>query len=358
LLWIDSQSGEGICRRPLYRERGKIRWPAHVSLVMLALLVEVSGNAAADDRGALPPVSMRRLYGDELRAARNARNEADRRRAAYEEQYRTPVRKSVTEEAAFKEVVSAYLKVINIYEGTQFEAYASMRLAGAYQYRGETAKSIEQLSIVPRKFPGTKDASDAILSLASVHASLLNDPAGAVEWLKRIPAPPGAGEDGVVPPDKYDERHVQYISAQISLAEAEAKLGHMESARERFEELARRYPQHRSYFEGVQPVHLRPSQKDTVRDEAVRLLEEASPVETSAVEAEPTRVAERSAAPQETGDEGSPSCIPLLWPIMAAAVIALGVLVWYTRRRTARGNRNALPGSVDTTEKEESDERE
>ena len=85
---------------------------------------------------------------------------------------------------------------------------------------------------------------DAYFTVGLMHLQALHDPAAAIPWFAKIKPPSGADEKGVVSDEKYDEAHALYLSAQMQLAKSEAMVGQVAEAKERHEQLMRRYPQY------------------------------------------------------------------------------------------------------------------
>jgi hypothetical protein len=217
----------------------------------MALSLLAGRARAGEEAGGRPaPVTMRRLRGEERRAAREARDRADRLRADYEAVYGGPFpdKKDEAEAAAFAEAESAYKEVMAKYAGTDIAAYCHLRLAGLYQFRKDYGAATKVIEDLARRYAGTKHETEAYFSMGLMHLQARHDPAAAIPWFQKVVAPPGAGKDGSVAEEDYSPAHALYISAQQCIAKCEIRLGRPADASRRYEALAKRYPQYAKSF--------------------------------------------------------------------------------------------------------------
>ena len=210
-----------------------------------AVVCLFAGSLVFAAEGTSPgPRRPRRLWGADRRAAREARDLADISRAAFEKRYRRKDSMPAGEDEAAAEIVAAYEDVITKWPDSKIAAYCGIRLAGFHQFRRDYAKASATAEKVARAFPGTVHEMDAYFTIGLMHLQALHDPAAAIPWFAKIQPPPGADENGVVSDEKYDEAHSLYLSVQLQLAGCEAMVGQVAEAKERHEQLVRRYPQY------------------------------------------------------------------------------------------------------------------
>ena len=203
------------------------------------------GSLASGAAGLAPqPKRLRRLLGEERRAARAARGRADRLRAEYDAKYGRPDAMPPGEAQAFQDVVAAYRDAIAKGKGSEIEAYCLIRLAAVYKYRGDYPTAIAQLKAVPERFARTKYEARAYIGLGLLQLHAYRDPAQALNWFAKVRRPGAPGDDRPVPGSAYDTFEEQYLCAQLHLARCEILVGRAEEAENRYERLARRYPQY------------------------------------------------------------------------------------------------------------------
>jgi len=235
------------------RRGGAARWPrAGAPALRCVLLCTLSGLAAT--AGAGQP--LRRLWGAELRAAREARDHADRLRTAYEAKYGRPDVMPAGEAKAAGEVESAYRDAMARSAGSGIEASCGLWLAGFYEFRRQYDKASAQAEQVARDFAGTVHEMRAYFTVGLMHLQARHDPRTAIRWFQKIVPPETAKESGSVPPERYGVHDKLYLSAQMRLAKSEAMLGLYEEAKHRHEQLARRYPQYKSHIATVGETEL------------------------------------------------------------------------------------------------------
>lgn len=122
-------------------------------------------------------------------------------------------------------------------------------MCAPYKQLRRPHEAINQAKIAAEMFAGTSYEARAYSSIGNIYLQQLRDPNTAIAWFEKIPKPIINSPDGTVPPEEYGEVHMQYVSAQKSIARCEIKLGKAQDAIERFEELSQRYPQYRESFE-------------------------------------------------------------------------------------------------------------
>ena len=231
------------------------------ALVLGACALTADLVSAGEQAGAKPR-PLRRLRGQELRDAREARGQADRLRAAFESAYgrRSPLKEG--REEAFKEAEAAYRKVIEQYPDTEVAAYCLVRLSGLYQFAGRRDKAEAVLKDVVTRFAGTEYESKAYFELGLHYLQALHDPGAAIPWLGKVQPPATAGDDGVVPQRAYSVADKRYIGAQQTLAKCEVRLGRPADAAARIEALADRYPYYVKSFGGTVRFEVRSALSD------------------------------------------------------------------------------------------------
>lgn len=204
-----------------------------------------AGCAVLAGEGAEPPrPALRELAGPELRDAQQARDRADLLRAAYERPRQGP-KGAEKDEGEFAKVVVAYADAIERYSGTDIAAYCQVRLAGFYQFGREYDKAAKVLSDLAQRYAGTEYEARAYFSSGLMHLQARHDPASALPWFEKVPAPATAGDDGTVSNAKYGVPDKLHLSAQQSAAKCEVRLGRPADAARRIEALGKRYPQYR-----------------------------------------------------------------------------------------------------------------
>lgn len=182
------------------------------------------GNPPAAQRTPLPPVGqVRQLQGQEYSAAVDARDNADQLRAAYENARSRQRRAQAAPPPAandpeFDHVVAAYRQVIVNYPGTQFEHDCRLRLAGAYQYRGQFDRTLEETKQNAERFAGTKLGMESLQAVALTYLQALHDPAQAAAWFDRLKSAAGTLRD-------EDERLKWQVAATQGLARCETERG-------------------------------------------------------------------------------------------------------------------------------------
>ena len=116
------------------------------------------------------------------------------------------------------------------------------RLSGLYKFAGHRDKAEAVLKDIATRFAGTVRESKAYFSLGLHFLQACHDPAAAIPWLEKVPPPPTAGDDGVVPQRAYSVADKRYIGAQQTLAKCQVRVGRPADAAARIEALADRYP--------------------------------------------------------------------------------------------------------------------
>jgi len=236
-------------------------WKAVVLCAFLVQLIE--DVPASSSNTALVQGRFRPLYGEQLLAARQARDAANVLLEEYKRLHLGPpltafrnelkhsehAYRSEQEAGDFERVVSAFEDIVKKYEGTEIAAYAQLRLCEPYKYRGDARRAINQAKLTAKTFAGTRYEAKAYMTTGNIYLQHLHDPAKAVAWFERIPKPATDSNDGVVRPSEYNEAHVLYLSAQQQMAKCEIKLGKATDAIERYEQLSGHYPQFKAHLD-------------------------------------------------------------------------------------------------------------
>jgi hypothetical protein len=155
------------------------------------------------DRAPLPPVNqIRELQGQEYSNAVDARDAADLLRAAYEGARSRRLGNAAPPPAAndveFDRVAAAYRQAIARYPGTEFEHSCRTRLAGAYQFRGQFDRAIDEAKQDAERFEGTKLGLEAIQSVGLIYLQAIHDPAQAKVWFNKLKIAAGTINDDQV----------------------------------------------------------------------------------------------------------------------------------------------------------------
>ncbi|MBM4039959.1 MAG: hypothetical protein FJ290_15760 [Planctomycetes bacterium] len=214
-----------------------------------AVALLLIGCAVLAGEGEPPRPPLRELTGPELRDAQQMRDRADLLRAAYERPRQGP-KGAEKDEGEFAKVVVAYADAIEKYSGSDIAAYCQVRLAGFYQFGREYDKATKVLSDLAQRYAGTEHEAQAYFTLGLMHLQARHDPASALPWFQKVPAPPTAGDDGAVPDRSYGQPDKLYLSSQQSAARCEIRLGKPADAARRIEALGKRYPQYKKSIDG------------------------------------------------------------------------------------------------------------
>ena len=164
------------------RERRRTRlaraaWAGGLLAVMLASAAECRAAAVEPAKG--PTRRLRELHGAELKAARAARNRADRLRVEHEGSFGRADRMPAGEDPAFQNVAAAYRSVIDRYPDTEIAAYCALKLAGLHKYRGGYAAARAEAEKVAAAYGGTKYGRHAIMAVALSHLQCERGPSRA-----------------------------------------------------------------------------------------------------------------------------------------------------------------------------------
>lgn len=148
----------------------------------------------------LPPVgALRQQPHEEYSAAVDARDAADRRRAAYEKSHRPGRAKNPDDQARqdddFAEVVTLYRQAINRFPATEIECDLRIRLAGAYQYRGQFDLALQEAKQAAERFAGTPPGLSATHTVGLIYLQAMHDKRQAEVWFQRLRAEAGAIKD-------------------------------------------------------------------------------------------------------------------------------------------------------------------
>ena len=222
-------------------------------IVVLALVVAVvltlvaAVHRAATGGGA----SVRALDPKEHHAATQALREARGLMQRYRRLRRPPVARTPEEAEEFEAAATAFKRTLAQYPGTEIEFECRFGLSTLHQYRGQWDQASQALREADKRFAGTPYASRVWHRTGLAYLQGFHDPASAIPWLEKIPAPPGADEDGVVPEEAYDQAQSEYVAVQQTLMRCEVQLGRPQGATRRCEALARRYPQYRDSVNGM-----------------------------------------------------------------------------------------------------------
>lgn len=246
-----------------------------VASVLAVLLV---ASFALGQETPSEPVKIRRLSGEELRAAREARDRADRMWAEFQKRYRwhrprNAAEKHITPDdpAAnhlFEKVASAYRDVLKKYPRTEVAAYCALHLGGLYGYRREYDKAIAMAKQMAKDYRGTEYEAKAYFTIALMHLQSRHDPASAIPWLEKIPLPevrhpdsiqkPAVGKDGKrwTREDEawwnrerpralsaYHQARKNVVSVQELIAKCEIRLGKPYEAAKRYDKLIELFPE-------------------------------------------------------------------------------------------------------------------
>lgn len=218
-----------------------------------------------------PPTELRELWGTEYADAQKAVDTADRLRAAFETRYSwhpSSQLKPSSEEAKqdAEKVMAAYAEVAASYPHTDIAACSSTRLAGFYQYLGQTAKAIDTAKEVASTYEHTQYASKAAFEVGLLYLQAAHNPTAAIEWFKKIPAP----KDGPIDTDKeYNAAAKLHLAAQQQIARSAMTMGRRDVARGVFSRLQERYPKYRKAFVREMDV-----QDDTALHPALGMVDE------------------------------------------------------------------------------------
>ena len=111
--------------------------------LLIALVLAAGALMAAPGSAGQPagPRQLRRLRGQERREAGEARDKADRLRAAFQRAYGGRNPRQEGREQAFKEAETAYHQVIMQYPDTEIAAYCYQRLSGLHGFAGNPDKA-------------------------------------------------------------------------------------------------------------------------------------------------------------------------------------------------------------------------
>jgi tetratricopeptide (TPR) repeat protein len=125
----------------------------------------------------------------------NARDAADRLRAAFEEAHKAgPIPEHAdAAEAEFDGVVRAYEDAISRDTADHAEVarvvtYCRLRLAGAYQFVGRFERAAEVAEEAVDHAEGTPEEAEACFNVGLVYLPAMHKPAEALPWLKRARA--------------------------------------------------------------------------------------------------------------------------------------------------------------------------
>jgi len=194
-----------------------------------------------------PLTELREIWGREYGEAQQASGAADILRATFEGRYATypdigPQSSSEKARQDAEAVIAAYTKVITSYPYTEIAAYAAIRLAGFYQYLGQTAKAIDTAKDVATTYQYTLYGPKAAFETGLLYLQAADNPAAAVKWFQKVPAPTDSPIDSH---EKYDEAANLYLAAQLHIARSAMTMGRRDIAREVFDRLGERYPMYR-----------------------------------------------------------------------------------------------------------------
>lgn len=220
-----------MMRRVRGPRRG-LRWGVGCQALWAAFALSAAAlapaQALAGEDAAPPRARLRRLRGQERRAASDSRNLADQLRADYQRAYRGRHPKKEGEAAAFQEAEAAYKEVPKKYPGTEIAAYCHLRLSGLYKLRRDYKAAEALLKQMARLYAGTSYEAQAYFSMGLTELQARHDPAAAIPWLEKV-LPPG---------------HKLHYSAQLQLIKCEVRLGRPAKADERRETLTTIYSQY------------------------------------------------------------------------------------------------------------------
>jgi len=186
---------------------------------------------------------LRQLRGNELVAAREARDQADLMRAELEgrlsgpPEERPPISQEEIEVEAAK-IEQAYQEVIDRYPHTEIAAYCAMCLSGHYIFHGKIDTAVELMEQTAKEFSETPVANETIFEMGLIHLQSRHDPAEAIKWFSRIPKPGNSAGAEYGLDDKL------YLSAQLLLVKCELQLSRDDKAQDRVSELKNAYPQY------------------------------------------------------------------------------------------------------------------
>jgi hypothetical protein len=166
--------------------------------LFIALLLTSTGwcdkAPPATQRSPLPPFGqLRVLQGDEWSRACDARDLGDTRRAAHEKHFQSGPKYPKNDpkaDAEFASVVEAYKDASKSFPATEIDLYCRLRLSGAYQYRGEFDKALDEARGASELFAGTAKAMEADMSVGLIYLQVLHQPREARAWFERVQGAP------------------------------------------------------------------------------------------------------------------------------------------------------------------------
>jgi tetratricopeptide (TPR) repeat protein len=163
----------------------------------------------ANDRAAVATGAADDERAQALNDAIQARDQADRSRAAFELSYKSG-KLPADAKGDFDRVVSDYAKSIDrplvSQDVMKVVAYCHLRLAGAYQYVGEFDKAVAQAKDASNVSAGTAEEVDATYNVGLIYLQALHDPKEALTWMKHA-----QGLVASVLPDASD--HAKWLTA-------------------------------------------------------------------------------------------------------------------------------------------------
>ena len=232
------RGGRGSRRGPRRGVGCQALWAAFA----LSAAALAPARALAGEDAAPPRVRLRRLRGQERRAASDSRDLADQLRADYHRAYRGRHPKKEGEAAAFREAEAAYKEVLKKYPGTEIAGYCHLRLSGLYKLRRDYKAAEALIKQMARLYAGTSYEIEAYFSLGLTELQARHDPAAAIPWLEKV-LPLAAEENARRKPDLSKTQQLHF-SAQQQLIKCEVRLGRPAKADERRETLTTVYPQY------------------------------------------------------------------------------------------------------------------
>jgi len=246
--------------RPYAADSGKAISHVAFSLVLGIAILTMPVPSLAQGSPAQHPTELRELWGKEYADAQQAADSADRLRAAFETRYSLhpssrlkPSSKEAKQDA--EKVIAAYAHVADSYPNTAIAARSGIRLAGFYQYLGQTARAIDMAKEVASIYENTQYAPRAAFEVGLLYFQAAHNPTAAMEWFRKVPQP----KDGPIEAKDYGEGAKLYLAAQQQIARCALSMGKRDIAQDRFSRLAEQYPMYRDAIEAERDVHSKTS---------------------------------------------------------------------------------------------------
>ena len=210
-----------------------------IAMSVVQLLIILSDSLFAQG------VPLRTLRGNNLAAAGELRDSADRMRGELEGRLSGPpdTRPQISQEeieAEAANIEQAYREVIDRYPRTEIAAYCAIQLSGFYVFWEKIDKAVGLIEKTAEEFAGTSVGNTILFSAGLMHLQIKHDPAEAMKWFSRISKPAGA---------EYGTDDQLYLSAQQQLAKCELKLRQDNEALKRITELKEAHPQYAQELE-------------------------------------------------------------------------------------------------------------